>query len=273
MATADIHGVRLHYEIAGEGPTLVWLHGLMGSIAGSHLFGGDLSGLAGRGFRLVQYDARGHGESGYTQDEADYTWAAHAEDMRALLDGLGIERAMIGGGSMGAGVSITFALTHPERVEKLVLIAPPPLAETVGTAQQVLGGLATLIESAGVEQAAEIVMQLPDFAMLKESDPAQFALMRDWLRSQNPASVVQAIRGLLFGPALPDERFGEITAPALIVAHPGDPIHPLSSAERLHEAIAGSRLVVARDQNYYREHHDELVETVAAFLADDDATK
>ena len=267
MATADIHGVRLHYEIAGEGPTLVWLHGLMGSIAGSHLFGGDLSGLAGRGFRLVQYDARGHGESGYTQDEADYTWAAHAEDMRALLDELGIERAMIGGGSMGAGVSITFALTHPERVEKLVLIAPPPLAETVGTAQQVLGGLATLIESAGVEQAAEIVMQLPDFAMLKESDPAQFALMRDWLRSQNAASVVQAIRGLLFGPALPDERFGEITAPALIVAHPGDPIHPLSSAERLHDAIAGSRLVVARDQNYYREHGDELVETVARFLA------
>ena len=273
MLTTTVNGIDLHYEVSGAGPTLVWLHGLMGSIAGSHLFGGDLSGLAGRGFRLMQYDARGHGESGYTQNDADYTWGAHAEDMRALLDELGIERAMIGGGSMGAGVSVTFALAHPERVEKLVLIAPPPRADTIGTAQQVLGGLATLIESVGLEQAAEIVMQLPDYAPLKETDPAQFALMRDWLRSQKPASVVQAIRGLLFGPALPDERFGEITAPALVVAHPGDPIHPLSSAERLHATIAGSRLVVARDQNYFREHHDELVETVAAFLVGEAAAK
>ena len=273
MASVKINGIELHYEVSGAGPALVWLHGLMGSIAGSHLFGGDLSGLAGRGFRLVQYDARGHGESGYTQNEADYTWAAHAEDMRALLDELGIERAMIGGGSMGAGVSITFALAHPERVEKLVLIAPPPLGDTVGMAQQIFGGLATLIESTGLEKAVEIVLQLPDFAVLRETDPAQFALLGEWLRGQNPASVVQAIRGLLNGPALPEERFGEIAAPALVVGHPGDPIHPLSSAERLHEAIAGSRLVVARDQMYYREHGEELVETVAGFLRGEAAAK
>ena len=267
MVIATINSVQLHYEVAGEGLPVVFLHGLMGSIARSRLFGEDMDGLAGRGFRLVTYDARGHGESGFSEDEADYTWTAHANDLRALLDELGIERAYLGGGSMGAGVSIAFALAHPERVEKLVLIAPPPLADTIGTAQQIFGGLATLIESVGLERAVEIVMQLPDYAALKESDPAQFELLRDWLLSQHPRAVVFAIRGLLNGPPLPEERFGEITVPTLIVAHPGDPIHPQSTAELLHEAIAGSRLVVARDQSYYRERHDELVETVAEFLA------
>jgi len=273
VSTAKINGVDLHYEVSGEGPTLVWLHGLMGSIERSRMFGEGMERLAQRSVRRVAYDARGHGESGYTANESDYSWAAHADDMRALMDELGIKRACIGGGSMGAGVSVMFALAHPERVEKLVLVAPPPLAETIGTAQQIFGGLATLIESVGLEKAVEIVMQLPEYAALKESDPAQFALIRDWLLSQNPASVVYAIRGLLFGPALPDERFGEITAPTLIVPHQDDPIHPTSSAERLHEAIAGSRLVIAPEQNYYRERHEELLETVASFLRHDGSAK
>ncbi len=266
MTSCKINGIDLHYEVSGEGPTLVWLHGLMGSIERSRQFGEGMDGLAEHGFQLVRYDARGHGESGYTANESDYSWAAHAENMRALLDELGIERACIAGGSMGAGVSITFALAHPERVEKLVLVAPPPLADTIGTAQQVFGGLATLIESVGLERAVEIVLQLPDYVAMKESDPKQYQYMRDWLSGIRPEAAPLAIRGLLFGPALPAERFAEIDAPTLIVAHPDDPIHPTSSAERLHEAIAGSRLVVAPEQNYYREHHGELMETVAEFL-------
>ena len=266
MATTNVNGIRLRYEVSGEGPALVWLHGLMGSIERSRAFGEGMDGLAQRGVRLIAYEARGHGESGYTEDEADYTWSAHAEDMRALLDQLGIERACIGGGSMGAGVSVVFALKHPERVEKLVLVAPPPLAGTIGTAQQLFCGLASLIETVGREQAAEIVMQLPQFAELKDSDPKQHELMREWLRTVHAQATPCAIRGLLNGPALPHERFGEIRVPALIVAHPDDPIHPVSSAQALHEAIAGSQLVVAPDMSYYREHHKELIDRVATFL-------
>ncbi len=272
MPNATVNGVDLHYEVSGTGPTLVWLHGLMGSIERSRTFAENMDGLIERGVQLVAYDARGHGESGFTANEADYSWAAHAEGMRALMDELGIERACVGGGSMGAGVSIAFVLAHPARVDKLVLIAPPPLADTIGVAQQVFGALATLIESMGVEQAIEAVMQLPEYTALRNSDPAQYELMRDWLLSQYPRAVIYAIRGLLHGPPLPEERFGEIRAPALIVAHPDDSVHPQSTAERLHEAIAGSRLIVAPDQHYYREHHGELVEIVAAFLRSETLT-
>ncbi len=273
MAKTTINGVQIHYEVAGEGPPVVFLHGLMGSIARARLFGDDLDGLAARGFRLVTYDARGHGESGFTEDQRDYSWAAHAEDMRALLDELSIERACIGGGSMGAGVSAAFALAHPERVEKLVLIAPPPLSDTINIAQQVFGSFAAMVEAMGLDQAVAMVMQIPQYAELEKTDRAQFQMLRDWLLSQHPRAVIYAIRGLLFGPPLPADRFGEIRAPALIVAHRDDPVHPQATSERLHETIAGSRLVVARDQNYYREHHDELVETVAGFLHGDQPAK
>jgi pimeloyl-ACP methyl ester carboxylesterase len=266
MPTERINGIDIHYEVSGEGPALVFLHGLMGSIARARAMGEGMDGLADRGFRLITYDARGHGDSGHTEDECHYTWEAHAADMLALLDHLGIERAALGGGSMGAGVSVTFALAHPERVERLLLAAPPPLEETIDTARQVFGGLASLIDAVGLEQAVAVAMQLPQFAEMKEASPQEYEQTRDWLLGVHPKATPLAIRGLLNGPQLPAERFGEITAPVLVIAHEGDPIHPLSTAQRLHEAIAGSRLVVAPDMTYFRERRGELLETVVAFL-------
>ncbi len=274
MATANVNGIDLYYEVRGAGPTLVWLHGLMEAIARSREIGEGVEELAERGFRVVSYDARGHGESGYTEDESHYTVQAHAEDMAALFDHLGIERAHLGGRSMGAGVSICLALAHPERVERLVLLLPPALAATLGPPQQVFGGLATLIEAQGLEQAVDVAMQLPQFVELRETDPQEYESMRGWLLSQRPASVVPAIRGLLVnGPPLPEERFAEIRAPALIVGQPDDEIHPASSAETLHAAIAGSRLLMAPTFDYYRSHHDELLDAVASFLREDVAGK
>lgn len=266
MPTARVNGVDLHYQVSGEGPTVVWLHGLLNSIERARMLGEGMERLAERGFRLVLYDARGHGASGGTNDPAHYTWEAHARDLAALLDHLGIERAIVGGGSMGAGVSITLALAQPQRLERLVLLAPPPLADTIDTARQIFGGLASLIEALGVERAVEIVMELPPFAELRNADPQRYDLLRRWLLGVRADAATVAIRGLLNGPPLPADRFGEITVPTLIVGQPDDPIHPISTAERLHEAIAGSRLVVAPTMDYYRERPEKLLETVVEFL-------
>jgi pimeloyl-ACP methyl ester carboxylesterase len=232
-----------------------------------------MDGLGERGFRLLTYDARGHGESDFTENEADYTWAAHARDMGGLLDALDIDRAIIGGGSMGAAVSVVFAIEHPGRVEKLVLRAPPPLADTIATAQQVFCGLASLIDAVGREKAAEIVMQLPQYSELKERDPVQYELTHEWLSTVHPKATPFAVRGLLNGPALPEERFQEIQAPTVIVAHPDDPLHPVSTAEKLHASIAGSQLVMAPTMNHFREHQEELLSTVTAFLHEGSADK
>jgi pimeloyl-ACP methyl ester carboxylesterase len=266
MPVARVNGIDIHYETFGDGPPVVWLHGLMGSIERSRLMGESIDGLASHGYRVIEYDARGHGQSTITDSESDYTWTSHADDMLALLDHLEIERAIVGGGSMGAGVSIMLALDHAERVEKLVLHTPPPLADTIEPAQQVFGGLVWLIEQVGVEKATETVLQLPEYVEMKVNDPAQHEMMSRWLSGLHPKAAPLTTRGLLFGPALPAERFGEISCPTLVIGQPDDQIHPLSTVYRLHEAITGSQVISAPSMGYYQHHHDELIQTIEAFL-------
>lgn len=145
--------------------------------------------------------------------------------MLALMDHLGLERSHAGGGSMGAGVSVCLAIDHPDRVDKLVLLAPPPLADSIGVAQQVFGAFATIIESQGIERAVEVALMLPPFPDMKDSRPDEYERTRRWLLTLDPKATPLAIRGLLNDSQLPDQRLAEITAPALIIGHPDDPVH------------------------------------------------
>jgi pimeloyl-ACP methyl ester carboxylesterase len=265
MSTAHINGFDMYYRERGQGLPLVLAHGLMGSIDMMDALGENPESLSRR-FRLINYDARGHGRSGYTADPAHYSWFALAEDMLALLRHLGVERAHVGGGSMGAGTSLVIALDHPEIVDRLVLIAPPPLGEDMGPVQQMFLAFAAIIETQGLEKAVEVAMALPQFQTLREVNPKEFEWIRSWLLSQKPQSIVPAIRGLLGGPPLPAERFSEIKARTLIVAHPDDEIHPLASARQLQRSIPDCYLVVAPTMTYYRENPDELASIIEDFL-------
>jgi pimeloyl-ACP methyl ester carboxylesterase len=267
MPTVGINGFDMSYRILGQGPPLIMSHGLMGSVEMMDARGENPERLASR-FRLVNYDARGHGRSGYTTDAAHYSWYALAGDLFALLRHLDIESADVGGGSMGAGTSLVLALQHPEMVERLVLIAPPPLGEDMAPVREMFLAFAAAIEALGLEKAVELAMGLPQFQVLREDNPQEFEWTRGWLLSQNPEAVVPAIRGLLDGPPLPAERFGEITARTLIVAHPDDEIHPLSSARLLQRSIPDSSLVVAPTMTYYRENPQELAGVIEGFLQD-----
>ncbi|MDI6857910.1 MAG: alpha/beta hydrolase [Dehalococcoidia bacterium] len=268
MPTATVNGFEMNYRVSGAGPPLVMAHGLLGSMATMAVLG-DVSDLLTDSFTVVNYDARGHGLSGHTTDPADYHWRGLAADMHALLEHLGVERAFVGGGSMGAGTSIVFALEHPEMVQKLVLMLPPPLdRQEFAVARNTLGGLATLIESVGLEKAVDIAVRLYAEGAPQPFPPEMAEWMRQWLLAQNAEGIVAAIRGVVDGPDLPVERFGEIRAPTLVIGQPGDEIHPLTSAERVHKAIAGSRLVVAPDRMYYTLHRDELARIIREFLLD-----
>jgi 3-oxoadipate enol-lactonase len=266
MPKTQINGFQMNYRVEGEGPPLVMAHGLLASIATMAVFG-DVSDLLMGSFRVVNYDAKGHGESGYTTNPVDYEWEGLAEDMFRLLRYLGIERAHIGGGSLGAGTCLVFAADHPEMVEKLVLISPPPIGQQASAPLASLwGGLARLIEGLGLEEAVDVALRLEPWGALRESAPVIFEWIRQWLLSQDPEGIVLAIQGIVNGPALPVERFAEIRAPALIIAHPDDEMHPSASAEVLHECIAGSRLVMAPDALYYSVHREEMAQLIKDFL-------
>jgi pimeloyl-ACP methyl ester carboxylesterase len=83
--------------------------------------------------------------------------------------------------------------------------------------------------------------------------------------------VVPAIRGLLGGPPLPEERFVEVRARTLVVVHPDDDVHPLASGRRLQESIPDCQLVVAPTMTHYREHPQELADIIEGFLQDSNA--
>ena len=110
------HGVTLSGEQAGDGPAIVLLHGLTATrryvLMGSRL-------LERSGYRVVAYDARGHGLSTPAPDPKAYGYELLAEDLEAVLDALGLERALVAGASMGAHTAVRFALLHPERVTAL----------------------------------------------------------------------------------------------------------------------------------------------------------
>jgi 3-oxoadipate enol-lactonase len=268
MPTAHINGFDMYYRELGDGPPWVINHGLLSSTAMADTLGETPRYLADR-FRLINYDARGHGHSGYTTNPADYTWEALAEDLHGLLRHLGIERASFWGGSVGAGTALVFALHHPEMVERLILRPPPPIGQQASApGAQLFGGLALLIEGLGLERAVDIALSLRPWAGLKDAAPALFDWIRNWLLSQNAEGIVPAIRGIVLGPEIPHQRFREIKAPTLIVAHPDDDLHPLASAEVLHEAIQGSRLVVAPSIVHYQQHPEELAAIVEEFLRD-----
>lgn len=113
----------IHYQVTGgTGPVLMLTHGYG---ATSAMFGPNLAALAAR-YRVVTWDLRGHGRSGYPVDAADYSAANALADMGALLAELDGAQAVLGGHSLGGFLSLDFALTFPDRVSALVLIGTGP---------------------------------------------------------------------------------------------------------------------------------------------------
>jgi pimeloyl-ACP methyl ester carboxylesterase len=119
MPKVNAGGITLHYIATGSGPEVVMVHGFLGNLAVWHL---EIAPALRGQFRLITYDLRGHGYSAVTPD--GYTTATMAEDLRNLLDRLGVERPHLVGHSFGADVCLHFALHHPRRVGRIVAIEP-----------------------------------------------------------------------------------------------------------------------------------------------------
>ena len=260
-----VRGVDLHVEACGSGPVLVVAHGLLGSVELAGRFGAPPRAYADHGLRVVAYDARGHGRSGFTAREADYRWTSHAADLAELLRALGLRRVSLLGGSMGAGSALLVALAHPELVERLVLVAPPPFGAALGVARRTFLPLALLYRLLGANATARIVTALPSMRRLQRETPRNDLL--SFFASQRRASIVPAIRGLLRErDPLPLGRFPEIEQEALVFVHPGDAIHPLASGEFLEKTLPRARVRVAPTATHWQEHPEIVTREVAAFV-------
>jgi pimeloyl-ACP methyl ester carboxylesterase len=118
MPRIQINGVHLSYESHGHSVPLGLAYGLGGNTG---MWAGQIEAFS-RQYRLMLWDPRGHGQSESPLHPDQFGLQTSAEDLRGLLDHLGIERAYIGGQSMGGGIAARFALAYPERVAALLII-------------------------------------------------------------------------------------------------------------------------------------------------------
>src|ERR1700687_3225159 len=149
---AQINGASLYYETAGAGSALVMLHG--------HLIDrrqwDDQFAAFGATHTVVRYDARGHGQS--SLPPAPFT---HSDDLHALLEFLGIERAVLMGCSGGGGACIDFALAYPSRVNGLILVGSSVEGlQLGGSMSPTLTAYVQALQRGDIEQALELSLQI-----------------------------------------------------------------------------------------------------------------
>lgn len=264
---AEINGHRLRFRLAGEGPLVVFAHGLMGNIEQVTPEGLDLESVHSR-VRLLTYDARGHGQSDGPEDHALYNWETLGRDMSAFMDHAGEESAIIGGASMGAATALWMAVEQPERVKALAILMPPPLGGPEFQLPEEKNAIAFLemlsiaIQATGIEQTIAFAKNLPGFA----ATPEEIDARAEWLRSQNPLTLTYAIRGLVEAAFHHPDDYSRITAPTIVVAHAGDGLHPVRAAELLAEKIPNCELVVSSEPGYWQAHPEAFLERMLDWL-------
>jgi pimeloyl-ACP methyl ester carboxylesterase len=239
-------GVRLSVEEAGDpgGVPVVLLHGLSATrryvVMGSNL-------LARGGHRVVAYDARGHGRSSPAPRADAYGYEELAGDLRAVLDELAIERAVLAGASMGAHTLLRLALKAPERVRGVVAITPAydPLAPGDAVSLARWDALADGLRAGGIEgfvAAYRVEDELP--AGWQES--VRTVLRQRMAQHADLAAVADALRAV--PRSRPFDSLDELAAiavPTAVVASrdEADPGHPLAIGQAYAAAIPGARLL------------------------------
>lgn len=246
---ATIHGHPVGYRMAGDGETVVLIHGM----AGSSRTWRDVMPRLAHQFRVIAPDLLGHGES--AKPLGDYSLGAHASGLRDLLVGmLGVERATLVGQSLGGGVAMQLAYQHPELCERLVLVSSGGLGREVSWLLRLL----TL-------PAAESLMPLLFPRFLRKPGNALSRQLRDrglraprlaemWrayaslTEPENRAAFVRTLRAVidLGGQTVSatDRLYLTAAVPTLIVWGDRDDIIPVAHAHEAHAQMPGSRLEV-----------------------------
>src|SRR4030081_3645157 len=122
MPNINRDGVKIYYEVRGDGPPLLLTHGYSSTSAMHQV----QVAAPSKHHKLVLWDMRGHGQSDYPDDPAAYSEALTVADIGALLDAVGAERAIVGGLSLGGYMSLAFYRAHPQRVRALLIIDTGP---------------------------------------------------------------------------------------------------------------------------------------------------
>jgi 3-oxoadipate enol-lactonase len=232
MPFAEVNGQRIRFEDSGgEGPAVILAHGFL---MDREMFTPQVDALAPE-FRVITWDERGFGET--ECDGEPFTYWDSARDCLALLDHLGIERAVVGGMSQGGFLSLRAALLEPERVRALVLIDTQAGAEDPEHLAGYRQMQQTWLEVGPVDELAQAIAGL----ILGEE-----ALNEQWIAKWRalPRDSMQAPGDCLFDREDISDRLGEISCPALVIHGTADLSIGTDRAEALCDGLSGCSEVV-----------------------------
>lgn len=258
MSTVTLpSGPTLHYtDSGGTGPVLMFSHGFL---LDGRMFDAQVAALS-NDYRCITWDARGHGDTTY--DGAPFTYWDTARDLLALLDHLGIDRAVLIGMSQGGFASLRAALIDPRRIRALVLIDSQGGTEAE-EAKPLYEGLAEDWVTKGPNPDV-----LPTVATLVLGPNGHDQWVASWL-AREQTEIRQPFRTLMDRDDITG-RLCEIQAPSLVLHGSEDLSIPMERAERMAEALPGADGVVVIQGGAHASnvtHPEEVNAAIKDFLA------
>jgi pimeloyl-ACP methyl ester carboxylesterase len=270
----ELHGHRVSYLIAGEGPPILLIHGIAGR---SEQWLDSMALLAER-HTVVAPDLLGHGRS--AKPRGDYSLGAYASGLRDLLVTLDLPKATVVGHSLGGGIALQFAYQFPERTGRLVLVSSGGLgrevhpllrAATLPGSELVL----PLISNETVRNAGTAVSQLVGRLGFRAGpDIAEFARGYGSLSdADSRQAFIHTLRAVIDHGGqrvnAVDRLYLAEDVPTLIVWGRRDPIIPVSHSGIAHRGMPGSRLEVFDDAGHFPQLDEPVrfARTLADFVA------
>lgn len=250
---------RLEYTEYGAGPH--WVVLIHGQLMPRRMQQPLARALASEGLHVVTLDLLGHGRSDRPADPLVYSMTAFADQVVALLDHLGAEQAVIGGTSLGANVSLEVAAVAPARVKGL--ITEMPVLDNALEA-----GILAFVPLMFAARFAPFTvngLRLATRPIPRGLVPFWAGIALDTL-DQRADSVAAILHGIIFGRVAPSSRQRkQITAPALVIGHTADPIHPFADSRMLARELTNAEFVRAGSVLEWRLRPERLNAKAAEF--------
>jgi len=191
MGNVLANGIRLWYEEQGKGPAMLWAHGLGGTL---REWDETMTFFKER-YRVIAYDARGHGRSEIPDSPEAYSQDIMVQDMLGLMDVLDIPKAVVGGHSMGANVALNFALQHPTRCLGVITVGIGSGSTNRQWYQAWHDKLADLAEERGMAAFLAEMKNLPAWRSAL-SNPKIGKQIRQAVLNNSPKAIASTIRGV-----------------------------------------------------------------------------
>jgi len=260
MAYFRHDGQRLAYTVHGRGPRPTVL--MPGLLLSQKMQIPLARALAGHGNRVITFDPLGHGASDRPRDMWRYSMSAFAEQALALLDHLELDQAVVGGASLGANITLELAALAPHRLRGM-LLEMPVLDNAIPACAAAFTPLlfALTFGEPVMRFVARGARSIP-----RRGLPLMAEMLLDAV-GQDPGPSGAVLQGIIFGRTAPHRRERrKIEAPALVVGHPRDPVHPFSDADMLAHELPNARLLNAQSIIELRVRPARLTEQIAEFV-------